>query len=100
MATYTPARITHQTLTISTVDTVTFTGGMSAVEILNKDTTGVIYARVDGTNPVVAADENYVILPGQALTIPFAGSESAATAGDDVVKLISSTACAYTVTGI
>jgi hypothetical protein len=98
VSTYTPTRITHQTLTISTVDTVTFGAGVSAVEVYNRDATGVIYARVDGTNPVVGADENYII--GTALVIPFAGSESAATGGDDVVKLISSTACAYSVTGI
>jgi hypothetical protein len=98
MATYTALRITHQTLTANTVDTVTLNSGYSAIEVFNRDASGVIYARNDGTDPVVGAAECYIIPAGQALNIPSPGS-SWPTLATEGIKLISTVACAYSVTG-
>jgi hypothetical protein len=97
MAAYTASRIIHQTLTANTVDTVTL-NSCSAVEVFNRDTSGVIYARNDGTDPVVGAAECYIITAGQALNIPSPGS-SWPTLQTEGIKLISTVACAYSVTG-
>jgi hypothetical protein len=94
MASYTPQRSTHQTLTPATADTVSLRLRHQAIEVLNRDATGVIYVREDGTTAVVGADDNFIVTAGQSLVIP---TDPTTTA---TLTLISSTACAYSVTGI
>lgn len=95
MATYTATRSTHQTLTANTVDTVTVGPDYPSVEVKNRATTGAgISFTVDGTTPAVLGNDTYIVLPGESLVVP-----SPATTGD-VVKLISATADAYSVTGV
>jgi hypothetical protein len=95
MATYSPTNgSTHQTLTGATVDTVNLPSDFQSVEVLNRDSTSTIYFTVDGTTPTVAGDGTLVVLPGAAL------SQAVSGAGNTVVKLISSGAAAYSVTGL
>lgn len=96
MASYTVARSKHATLVAATVDSVTLSLDYSQVEIVNRSTTGDIYATVDGTTPVSAADDTIYIGPGQALVLalPTTG------AGTDVIKLISAGTPSYSVTGV
>lgn len=95
MASYTVAKAKHATLVASTVDSVTLSLDFGSVEILNRSTTDTIYATVDGSTPVVAADDTIFVGPGQSVvtTMPTTG------AGTDVVKLISSGTPSYSVTG-
>jgi hypothetical protein len=95
MASYTVARSKHATLVAATVDSVTFSSDYKNVEILNRAATGDIYATVDGTTPVVGADDTIIVSPGQFVSIEMAyRSDSSA----DVVKLISAGTPAYSVT--
>ncbi len=80
----------HATLAAATVDTVTVTSAVSQVEVLNRDPTNAIYFRLDAVAPVVAAADNYVVMPGQSRRV---------TAGAlHTVALISVGAAAYSVT--
>lgn len=98
MATYSGASSQHQTLTAATVDTVTLNADYDNVEVLNRASSGDIYFTVGGstapTTPVVGAAGTYIVQPGQTLQVPVKAS------GNTVVKLISSAAAAYTVTGV
>jgi hypothetical protein len=95
MAAYSVARSKHATLVAATVDTVTFSTDWQSVEILNRATSGDIYATVDGTTPVSGADDTIFVGPNQAVTVrlPTTG------AGTDVIKLISAGTPAYSVMG-
>jgi len=89
MAAVAGIRAAHATLTASTVDTVTMSGGArKRAELVNQGT-DVIYFRTDGTDPVEAADENEVLLGSERLAISM---------GDDgVIKLISGGTPTYSV---
>lgn len=56
-----------QTATLSTTvaDAITFTGKGKKLMVTNHDATTALYFRIDGTTAVSAADENYVVLPGE-----------------------------------
>lgn len=92
MATISVSRSKHTTLTAATVDTVTLTGGWDAIEVMNRGTDD-IYFSVDGTTPTVAGDNSFVVRAAEALVVP-------AKTVNDVVKLISTSATAYSVTGL
>ena len=95
MASYTlVTRSIHKTLTANSVDTVTLQPGFSEVEVLNRDTSGTIYFRSTNT-PTVGGDDTYVVMPSSALKIPRQHFDSDP---DATLQLISSTACAYSVT--
>ena len=89
MAAVAGTRAAHATLVAATVDTVTMAGGeRKRAELVNQGT-DVIYFRLDGTDPVAAADENKVLLGSERLAISL---------GDDgVVKLISAGTPTYSV---
>jgi hypothetical protein len=98
MATLTAKYAKHPTLTAAALDTVTLTGGAQAgVEVLNRSTTGAsgdIYFTTDGSTPASGADDSYIVQPGQAVKVtglPIAVST--------VVKLISTAAVPYSITG-
>jgi hypothetical protein len=89
MAAVAGIRAAHATLTASTVDTVTMSGGgKKRAELVNQGS-DVIYFRTDGTDPVAEADENEVILGSErlAITLP----------DDGVIKLISAGTPTYSV---
>lgn len=94
MADHTEARAKHATLTAATVDTVTLTTNYGHVEVTNRASSGAgISFTTDGTTPTVLGDDTYWVGAGQSLVVKLEGSS-------DVVKLISATADAYSVTGV
>lgn len=94
MADYTEARAKHATLTAGAADTVTLTTNVSHVEVTNRASSGTgISFTTDGTAPTVLGDDTYWVGPGDSLVVKLEG-------GSDVVKLISATADAYSVTGV
>jgi hypothetical protein len=92
MATFNCNLAVHPTLTAATVDTVTVTSAVSTVEVLNRDVTNAIYFRLDAVAPVVAAADNFVVLPGLARRVTIGPLHT--------VALISVGAAAYSVTVI
>ena len=74
MAAVAGIRAAHATLVAATVDTVTMSGGSRKRAELVNHGTDVIYFRVDGVDPVAAADENEVLLPSERLAIPLPDS--------------------------
>lgn len=48
----------------TTASTLTLSGAMAVVTVINRGTTGVVWVRTDGTAAVAKADENYPVLPG------------------------------------
>lgn len=71
------SRAKSDTLTINAEYTVNFPQYFANLTVIHRGTTGTIWARFDGVAPVVfnpstpaASDDNYPILPGQAVTFP------------------------------
>lgn len=59
------ANLSHTAaLVTDTVTTFTLTGQGPYLVVTNLDATVVVWARADGVNPAVAADENIPVLPG------------------------------------
>lgn len=90
MASYTVNRAKSATLTISTVDTVTFPAAYPylMVEVVNRDATNPIFFTADGTAPTVAGDDCFCVAPSQTVRMGFPGG---------AVKVISAAASPYTV---
>ena len=84
----------HGTLVADTVTTITLGDSNTNVEVLNRSSEGTIYATANGTAPTVAGENTFVIPAGHALIIPDSEVSS------NTVKLISSTADAYSVTAV
>lgn len=76
------SRAHSDTLTASTVLAehvypVNFPQEFANITVIHRGTTGTIWLRTDGINPVIfdptnpsASDDNYPVLPGQAVTFP------------------------------
>lgn len=79
------------TLTISTVASVTVTADGGGVQVVNRSQTGVIWVRLDGTDPVAAADDCFSVLGVRH----FPTHTGAVT-----VKMISANALDYSVEGL
>lgn len=60
-----------QTATLSTTvaDSITFSSTGTSLCVTNHDASNKLYFRVDGVTAVGAADDNYVVLPSQSVTI-------------------------------
>ena len=71
MAAQTCAVAQHATLSTTVADSVAFTGKGNSTCVTNHDTTNLLYFRFDGTTAVGAADDTYVVRPGQAKVIPY-----------------------------
>lgn len=65
MADQTCVNAQHATLSGTTADSVTFSGSGSDIAVTNRDSSVLLYFRVDGTTAVAAADETFVVLPLQ-----------------------------------
>ena len=87
----------HGTLTVDTVAVVTLSAHFSRVTVLNRDGIGEIYFTLDSSTPVVGAEGNYVC-PAAIWAEVIDGVEQG-TDNKTVVKLISHTACKYSVLG-
>lgn len=71
------SRAHSDTLVVNTVFTQNFPQYFANITIIHRGTTGTIWARFDGQQPVVfnsstpsLSDDNYPVLPGQAVTFP------------------------------
>jgi|SRR6267142_5693591 len=58
------------TLVIDTATPVDFPQYFANITVIHRGTTGTIWLRTDGTAPVILADDNLPVLPGQAMTFP------------------------------
>ena len=85
------ARIAHGTLAANAVTSVVLDQWTSQVTVINRTKTGEIYFTVDGTDPVVLGSNSYVSLGSRAVNTDIAGATT--------VKMISSTAVAFSVIG-
>lgn len=92
MTSYTVSTAKHATLAAGVVDTVTLGQDFNNVEVANHGA-AAIYFTTEGATPTVAGDNTYQVAPGGALVV------QPASGGNTVVKLISSGATAYSVTG-
>ncbi len=85
------ANIKSGTLTPSTVATVTVSADGLGIQVVNRSQNGTIWVRLDGVDPVAAADDVFAVI----------GVRHFATrTGSVQVRLISTAALAYTVEGI
>lgn len=99
MATQTAISSQHATLTASTMDTITLSNPAERIIIMNRSTTAgnCIFATINGPDPTVGGDDTIAIPAGMTYVTP--ESQTFASSIDSVVKLISSTADAYSVMG-
>lgn len=82
------------TLTPSTVATVAITDAWpDGIWVTNRTQSGQIWVRFDGVNPVVGADDCYVVLGARLFPVTTSGRDAIS------VKLISTQALDYTVEG-
>ncbi len=90
------AKSKHGTLTANQVTAVTISDHGGYLEIVNRSGTGEIYVRFDGTDPVVLADDTFVVLGARRFDIVNLGliASSPVTA-----RLISTAATKYSVEG-
>lgn len=94
------SRAHSDTLTISTVYPVNFPQYFANITVVHRGTTGTIWIRTDGIAPVVLADDNYPVLPGQAVTFPngiLTQEPITRTVSGTSIQLISDTAVPFTV---
>lgn len=94
------SRATSATLTIDTVYKVNFPQYFANITVIHRGTTGTIWFRTDGVDPVILADDNYPVLPGQAVTFPngiYTQDPITRTISGTSVLLISDTAIPFTV---
>lgn len=101
------SRAHSDTLTISTVYPVNFPQYFANITVIHRGTTGTIWLRTDGINPVVFnsgtpsnSDDNYPVLPGQAVTFPngiLSQEPITRSVNGTSVLLISDTAIPFTV---
>lgn len=81
----------------SDVDVITMTRSSDRIEVYNRATTGNLFVRTDGTNPVALAKETYIITAGSSDVIPSYRDTNYSAAA--VVRIISDTASVpYSVT--
>lgn len=73
----------HATLTTTTADTVTLSGDAhKAFCVVNRDSSVELFFRWDGTTAVAEADDTYIVLPLQSVTVEKGGG------GDLVVSVV------------
>ena len=64
------SRAKSSTLMADTVTAVNFPQYFANITVVHRGTTGTIWLRTDGVEPAVLADDNFPVLPGQAVTFP------------------------------
>lgn len=76
MAAKTPARSVHATLSTTTADSVTWTGGgpYNRIQVTNGDATNLLYVRFDGVTAVAAADGTYKVPVSSTRTFNLEGA--------------------------
>jgi len=94
------SRATSSTLTINTVFLVNFPQYLANITVIHRGTSGTIWLRTDGVEPVILADDNYPVLPGQAVTFPngiLSQEPVTRSISGTSVQLVSDTAIPFTV---
>lgn len=94
MADHAVARSKHATLSADTVDAVTLTRDYPAAEVKNRGEPDIHFT-VDGSTPTVGGDDTFVVPAGESLVVGLSTKPQT----PDVVKLIATDSCAYSVTG-
>lgn len=84
------ASTAHGTLTANTVKTVTVDPGWAGIVVVNRSMTGVIWVRLDGTNPAIEAADSYAVFGARSFRL---GKRNAPV----TVKMLSADALKYTV---
>jgi hypothetical protein len=90
------ASTAHGTLTANVVASVPVAPGSAGIVVVNRDQTGSIWVRIDGTDPSIGGAGSYVVLGARE----FPMTRKQVQAGTVTVKMISSAARAYTVEAI
>lgn len=85
----------HGTLSATTVDAVTLTRDHPNAEVKNRGDVA-IYATVNGSVPTVGGADTFVVPAGESIVLVL----STRPGVPDVVRLIASDSCAYSVTGV
>ena len=89
MATAKTATLTPDVVTAVTIDVAQY-GEKNSLVVINQTGTGVIWARIDGTDPTVKGDSCFPIFDKRVFTVNDGD-------GSAVIKLIASTAIEFTV---
>jgi len=76
------------TLVVNTVSAVNFPQYLANITVIHRGTTGTIWVRTDGNDPVILADDNYPVLPGQAVTFP-----NGILSQEPITRMVSGTSC-------
>lgn len=82
----------HGTLTPNEVTTLNLTAGRTGIVVVNRNQEGVIWVRIDGTDPVAEAPDSYAVFGAREFYIGRKGQY-----GDVEVRLLSDADRAYTV---
>ncbi len=90
------ARSKHGTLVANTVTSLDITQHGGHLEIVNRSGTGEIFVRFDGVDPVVLADDTFVVVGARRFPIENLGISDVTTVN---VRLISTAALKYSVEG-
>lgn len=93
MASYDVALAKHATLSANTADAVTV--HKRRAEVKNRHATADIYFTVDSGTPTPGDDNTYIVGPGESLLI-----DGNPDANPTVVRLVSTSAAPYSVTGV
>lgn len=96
------SRSTSLTLSVGIVSTVTFPQYFANLTVINRNTTGTLWVRTDGVNPLITGDDCYPVLPQQSQTFPngvLLQEPVTRVLSGTTVSIISDTACPITVYG-
>lgn len=94
------SRAKSATLVINTATAVNFPQYFANITVVHRGATGTIWLRTDGVEPVILADDNFPVLPGQAVTFPngiLTQEPITRVISGSSVQLISDTAIPFTV---
>lgn len=88
------ASTAHGGLTADTVKSVEVEAGRKGVVVVNRAQTGVIWVRLDGTDPVVEGGGTYAVFGAREFDLPRVQQGATVT-----VKMVADSALAYSVEG-
>lgn len=94
------SRAKSATLVVNTAMSVIFPQYFANITVVHRGTTGTIWIRTDGIEPVPLADDNYPVLPGMRSTFPngiLTQEPITRVISGTSVELISDTAIPFTV---
>jgi hypothetical protein len=94
------SRAHSDTLVVDEVTSVNFPQYFANITVIHRGTTGTIWLRTDGVAPVILADDNFPVMPGQSRTYPngiLTQEPITRTINGSNVQLISDTAVPFTV---